>query len=402
MSVFGIEVAEVHQHLARVRSDGLVPESVRSQESLDQLESLFALVAASVLCEPGDHSWRRLSKAQGQVNLLRALLETKNTKDFAKQIGATPEDVGLSFERWRQRLSSHRVLKALQHAANVGAKLVVPGDTDWLDGLSDLGDATPHVLWKRGEASPGEFRLAVVGARASTRYGETVTAEFVSELVGRGVSVVSGGAYGIDAMAHRVCLSENAPTFAFMAGGIDRLYPSGHTELHQRIISTGALYSEVPCGTIPSKYRFLARNRLIAAATQVTLVVEAGYRSGSLNTAGHAAALGRAIGAVPGPVTAPSSAGCHRLMRDYSAVCVTTPVEVLELFDGFESGTSDEDWADPYAKQVFDVLSQRPADVGTLAGNAGLTTGEVTRALGLLELEGAAKLLATGWVRTAA
>src|SRR5690606_23806686 len=137
--------------------------------------------------------------------------------------------------------------------------------------------------------------------------------------------------YGIDGMAHRAALASGGQTIAFLAGGVDRFYPSGHDALLTRIVECGAVVSELPCGSQPTKWRFLQRNRLIAAAGRATVVIEAGWRSGSLNTAGHAAALGSPRGAVPGPVTSAASAGCHRLIRDFDAICVTTPAEMAEL-----------------------------------------------------------------------
>ena len=132
-------------------------------------------------------------------------------------------------------------------------------------------------------------------------------------------------------MAHRAALASDGTTIAFLAGGIDRFYPLGHESLLTRIAQTGAVVSELPCGAAPTKWRFLQRNRLIAAASQATVVLEAGIRSGSLNTAGHAAALGRPLGAVPGPVTSPASAGCHRLLREFDAVCVVDADQMAEL-----------------------------------------------------------------------
>ena len=173
--------------------------------------------------------------------------------------------------------------------------------------------------------------IALVGARAATGYGEHVAMEASAGLVDRGFAIVSGGAYGIDGMAHRAALASDGTTIAFLAGGVDRFYPLGHESLLTRIAQTGAVVSELPCGAAPTKWRFLQRNRLIAAASQATVVLEAGIRSGSLNTAGHAAALGRPLGAVPGPVTSPASAGCHRLLREFDAMCVVDADQMAEL-----------------------------------------------------------------------
>ena len=189
-------------------------------------------------------------------------------------------------------------------------------------------------MWVRGRPDALAWSvptIALVGARAATGYGEHVAMEASAGLVDRGFAIVSGGAYGIDGMAHRAALASDGTTIAFLAGGIDRFYPLGHESLLSRIAQTGAVVSELPCGAAPTKWRFLQRNRLIAAASQATVVLEAGIRSGSLNTAGHAAALGRPLGAVPGPVTSPASAGCHRLLREFDAVCVVDADQMAEL-----------------------------------------------------------------------
>jgi DNA processing protein len=119
-----------------------------------------------------------------------------------------------------------------------------------------------------------------------------------------------------------------------MAGGVERPYPMGHAQLLERItITGGALISEVPPGSAPTKWRFLNRNRLIAAHAQAVIVVEAGARSGSMNTAGHAVGLGRPLGAVPGPVTSAASVGCHRILREMDGVCITSAADVRALLD---------------------------------------------------------------------
>src|SRR5450756_1961145 len=185
-------------------------------------------------------------------------------------------------------------------------------------------------------------------------------------LADAGWTVVSGGAYGIDAVAHRAALAAGGTTVAFLAGGVDRLYPAGNATLLAAIQeSGGSLVSEVPPGSVPSKVRFLQRNRLIAAASRATVVVEAAWRSGALSTATHAAGLLRPVGAVPGPVTSAASAGCHRLLRDGCAVCVTDAADALPL--------------------------RRPAPVESIARSAGLTVSEVRSGLGRLELAGLAE-----------
>jgi DNA processing protein len=292
----------------------------------------------------------------------------------------------------------------------------VPDVLQWPTGLADLGDHGPIALWVRGtdDAVVALSRsIALVGARAATGYGEHVTMEASAGLIDRGLAVVSGAAYGIDGMAHRAALASHGMTVAFLAGGVDRFYPSGHDALLTRIVEHGAVISELPCGAPPTKWRFLQRNRLIAAVSQATVVLEAGWRSGSLNTAGHASALGRPLGAVPGPVTSAASAGCHRLIREFDAVCVTNPDEMLELmpvrdsslFDerhDFSATDSDAPAGGDSAQElrVLDALSDRsPRTIDDVARRAGLGIAETQSVLGMLGLEGTANARERGWVK---
>src|SRR5690606_38145481 len=261
----------------------------------------------------------------------------------------------------------------------------------------------PIALWVRGNVSTvGSLpqSISLVGARAATGYGEHVAMDASAGLVDRGFTIISGAAYGIDGMAHRAALASGGQTLAFLAGGVDRFYPSGHDALLTRIVEKGAVVSELPCGSQPTKWRFLQRNRLIAAASQATVVIEAGWRSGSLNTAGHAAALGRPLGAVPGPVTSAASAGCHRLIREYGAVCVTTVDEMVERVGdsvpGAEPVGGGRSAAEVHVLAAVSVRSvRRPADV---AVRTGLPVDTVHAPLGLLELDARVAERPGGWV----
>ncbi|WP_413319476.1 DNA-processing protein DprA [Agrococcus sp. 1P02AA] len=234
-----------------------------------------------------------------------------------------------------------------------------------------------------------------------------MTAQLASGLVDRGFAVVSGGAYGIDGTAHRATMAAGGITVAVLAGGLDRFYPAGHDELLRRIEATACVIAEAPSGIPPTRWRFLARNRLIAALASVTVVVEAGQRSGSINTAGHAAALGRPLGAVPGPVTSGASTGCHRLLREYDAVVVERAEHVVELVEGARiegagvgGGALDAVHAEEL--RVLDALSTRAArGVDELAVRTGMAPRDVTAALALLELAGRAVERSSGWVRAA-
>lgn len=242
--------------------------------------------------------------------------------------------------------------------------------------------------------------VSIVGARASSGYGEHVASELAGDLAATGAVIVSGGAYGIDGVAHRAALGVQGATIAFLAGGVDRLYPAGHQALLRQIADEGALVSEPPCGTAPTKWRFLARNRLIAALGQATVVVEAGWRSGSLNTAAHAATLGRPLGAVPGAVTSASSAGCHRLLREYDAQCVTSAREVRELWGQLVDSPTDHVERDPNRVRLLDAMSTRSRlSVEEVARRSGLSPNRVRALLGLLQLEGDVALDDEGWRR---
>jgi DNA processing protein len=170
----------------------------------------------------------------------------------------------------------------------------------------------------------------VVGSRAATAYGSYVASEFAASVAARGWAVVSGGAFGVDASAHRGALGADGVTVAVLACGVDVPYPVGHTELLTAVAAQGVIVSEWPPGRTVSRLRFLVRNRVIAALATGTLVVEAGERSGAVNTARHARDLGRRLMAVPGPVTSDQSAGCHRIIRDWQGTLVTTAAEVIE------------------------------------------------------------------------
>jgi DNA processing protein len=289
------------------------------------------------------------------------------------------------------RLEPAAIDAALESARRCGASLVVPGDTDWPHHLDDLGVHAPLALWRRGAQADAKAPcVALVGARASTAYGEGVAADLAAYLASAGVTVVSGAAYGIDGACHRAALSAGGTTAAFLAGGVDRPYPRGHENLLARIAASGAVWSETPCGAAPTKWRFLTRNRLIAAMADAVVVVEAGWRSGSLNTAAHAATLGRPLGAVPGPVTSAASAGCHRVLREFDGVCVTSSADVLEMLGAADAAPAAGEQARTDANtRMLDALSPRWGRTSEeVARRSGLAVDETAVLLGFAELEG--------------
>lgn len=389
--------------MRRLLGDSEILDAARRIHGGDDVADSVARAAWTVVAEPGDAVAGALIASLGAVESLSVATGDRSRSPFTDDTG----DVGFralreAQARWRPRLQHEAVRSAFVGALEIGARLVIPGDPQWPGALDDLGPHAPTALWVRGRvdlltAAP---RVAMVGARASSSYGEQVAAELAGDLASAGAVVVSGGAYGIDGAVHRAALGVGGATIAFLAGGVDRAYPVGHQRLLHQIAEHGALVSEPPCGTAPTKWRFLARNRLIAALGQATVVVEAGWRSGSLNTAGHAATLGRPLGAVPGPVTSASSAGCHRLLREYDAQCVTSAQEVRELWGQLDGVPPAGAVEDPNRTRLLDALTTRSAlSVGEIARRSGLSVERVRSLLGLLHLEGDVDVDGAGWRR---
>ncbi|GAA2578386.1 DNA-processing protein DprA [Microbacterium binotii] len=360
-----------------------------------------ARVFWSGVVEPGDAvAGALLARMPAEA----ALRVADRPTEIARITGIRSRAAADASARWRPRLHRELVSDALKRAERTRVSILVPSDPEWPYAVDDLADHAPLALWVRGDrralAGPS---IALVGARAATPYGEHVAGELAADLAGAGISVVSGAAYGIDGAAHRGALASGAgATVAVLAGGCDRAYPAGHEEMLGRIADTGAVVAEVPCGAAPTKWRFLARNRVIAALSRATVVVEAGARSGSLNTAGHAAALGRPLGAVPGPVTSPASLGCHRLLREYDAVCITDAAEARELAG---LGTAQPlavagAWTDERTR-VRDALSARVGrEAAELAARSGLAVAEVEAILGIMLMEGSVVGDDGGWRRS--
>lgn len=315
-----------------------------------------------------------------------------------------PAEVSRALDRWRPRVDAGLFHRALRQGARWGQRLVVPGDAHWPHQLDDLGPHAPAVLWARGRVDRLPHMggaAALVGARASTPYGTQIAAELAEGASGNGIPVVSGGAFGIDAAAHRVALAVGGFTVCVLAGGLDRWYPAANSDLIGRIAEEGIVIAEVPSGVTPSRWRFLQRNRLIAALSAATIVVEAGRRSGAINTAGHAAALGRPLGAVPGSVTSGTSAGCHRVIREHGAELVEGTDDLLRLVRGDDVGRPLlADAVGSLEVRVLDAMSERSARTSqALARASGLSMQQVLEALGMLDLIGRVEQRGSGWVK---
>jgi DNA processing protein len=321
----------------------------------------------------------------------------------------TAEHLGIRLVVPESDLWPHFAFAALEHAGTERWRRWRTGESRR---GSDSGEPVPPLaLWVRGAATAdlpmlGLRSVGMVGSRAATQYGEHVTTELAYRLARRDVAVISGGAYGIDAAAHRGALAATGLTALVTAGGLDRPYPPGNANLFERVVDAGLVLSESPPGSTPQRQRFLSRNRLIAALSTGVVVTEAARRSGATNTAGHCKRLGRPLMAVPGPVTSAMSAGCHDLLRDeeYPALLVTSVEEVLAVVGGPGEGLPDGarpeagdlrdrlDGLAPTVRRVFEGLTtRRYSRPDEIAKRAGVPPLDVLRSLPSLELAGLAE-----------
>ncbi|MEY9935693.1 DNA-processing protein DprA [Streptacidiphilus sp. MAP5-3] len=322
------------------------PEAAVTETSdLPDTPGRVARAALGRIVEPGDERAGRLIEELGPQGALARLVR-------GLPVGVAPPDGA----------------RELAHGRLIGARLICPGEAAWPSQLDDLGPVRPVALWARGSAALRVLAVrsvAVVGARACTGYGQRMAADLAAALAERGWTVVSGAAYGVDAAAHRGALAVSGPTIGVLACGVDQAYPRSNDQLLRRISESGLLLSELPLGAHPNRPRFLQRNRLIAALTRGTVVVEAARRSGSLNTARWAGELARHVMAVPGTATSSLSAGTHALIRE-GAVLVSDHAEIVEQIG--EIGTDlaatpegRERLRDALAPETLRVLESLPA-----------------------------------------
>src|SRR4051812_32066441 len=369
--------------------------------------------------EPGTIDFWRFVEQTGPVEAVRMIRSGEAPARVLGLVGA--------------RVAQDHSLTDLRRAQRCGARLVVPEDDEWpaypLHSLTvavadepeepkhqsdrTLAPVPPLALWVRGPVRLDEVAdraVALVGSRAATAYGEHVAAELAAGLAERGWTVVSGGPFGTDAPAHRGALVAGGPTIAVLACGVDRPYPAGNGALLNRIADGGLLMSEWPPGAAPHQHRFLVRNRIIAALTRGTVVVEAAARSGAMATANRARRLGKQVMAVPGPVTSAMSVGCHELLRgtadEAGARLVATAGHVLDAVGGIgedlappaERPATPRDGLTDLARRVLDACPVRTgAAPERLAAIAGCDVLDVLRVLPALELAGLAQWTGGGW-----
>jgi DNA processing protein len=323
---------------------------------------------------------------------------------------------GAEVEALRHRLESACGARDLDAAAAVGARLVIPGDDEWPLQLDDLGWGLADCLglWALGRRSVLEMTersIAIVGTRVATDYGLAVAADLAEGLAEAGWTVVSGLAFGIDGAAHRAALAAGGPTVGVLACGVDIPYPQGHRSLYRRIADEGLVLSEHPPGAAPQRPRFLVRNRIIAALSLGTVVVEMAARSGAKSTAVHAGRVNRHVMCVPGPITSPTSAGCHQFLREHpEAALVTRVAEVIELCghmgelaEPVRGPASVRDRLGPAVARVLEAVPvRRHATVERIARTALVAPKVVEAALAALEAAGLVASSGDGWAMTTA
>lgn len=364
-------------------------------------------LALSLVTEPGDVRLRDLLRQHDHERVLLAI--TGGTR----LAGARLPDAWIE----RGREIDDLVDRALGRAESAGLRWICPGHRQWPRQLDDLDHALPLQgtagaplgLWVRGRADLAQLAarsVAVVGARDCTTYGAECASDVGADIADAGWTVVSGAAYGIDACAHRGAMATGKPTVAVLACGADIDYPRSHAALLTRIAEDGLVVSEHAPGEPPHKRRFLSRNRVIAALSAGTVVIEAAIRSGSLNTLNWADQLGRVTMGVPGPVTSKASGGVHLAMREGKAIVVTSGSHVVEELGGLGSEPvpvdvvrTEFDRLSAVARATLDGLDwQQNRTLLEIAGVVRLSAGQVREALALLERQGLVARHGVGWV----
>ena len=377
----------------------------------------FARIALSFVAEPGDPMLGALLRACTPAEAFSAVCDGRPPR-LAGEPGHRPAGkagqpgkpgLGRAIERWAARLGRVPADSRLAEWERAGLRLLCPGDPEWPTQLDVLGDGRPLVLWVQGSA---DLRFAclrsvsVVGARAATGYGQHVATEMAAALAERGWAVISGGAYGIDSSAHRGALGADGVTVAVLASGLSYGYPKGHHELFAAIAGQGVLVSEWPPDRAPTRPGFLVRNRVIAALSCGTVVVEAALRSGALSTARHARDQCRPLMAVPGPVTSDLSAGCHEIIREWGAVCVTGARDIIEVVSPSGEGLGPRrrgpacprDSLDPVTRAVLEAVPARTGSgPAAVAVTAGVDLNTAIGCLGALAAAGFVERCVRGW-----
>ncbi|WP_239455315.1 DNA-processing protein DprA [Nocardioides gilvus] len=365
-----------------------------TESAVDPAERL-ARVALSRLAEPGDVRMTRLVADLGARAVHEHLMEEGGSSELRDDVAT--------------RLASLDPAAELDRAERLGLRFLVPGDEEWpdqVDGLLGAGavnvrGGVPIGLWVKGPLRLDRVArsVAIVGARSATSYGSHVAAEIAAGLSRSDTCVISGAALGIDQAAHRGALSAEGPTVAVLACGADRIYPAAHRELISWIGDHGLVVSEAPPGGAPTRVRFLARNRLIAALGAGTVVVEAALRSGALSTAAWTERLGRPLMGVPGPVTSAQSQGVHERIRLGAAHLVTCADDVAELVARAGEAIVEDRREPVRPRDRFTVRQRQVLDALPVSRGVGADIVSWGAGIGLREVQSTLVGLETGgWV----
>jgi DNA processing protein len=368
----------------------------------------FARTALGCVADPGDPVLGALLRCRTPAEVLAAIWDGQLPAAGDEPASAIP-GLPRALERWAARLGAVPTDSKIAAWHQAGIRVICPGDPEWPTQLDSLAAARPVLLWVQGDADLRYACLSsvsVVGSRAATGYGSHVCTEMTAALAEGGWTVVSGGAYGIDSCAHRAAVAAGRRTVAVLASGLSYGYPRGNRQLFTAITRDGALVSEWPPDRAPNRPGFLIRNRLIAALSRGTVVVEAALRSGALSTANHANGLCRPLMAVPGPVTSALSAGCHEIIRELNAILVTSAQDVIQVISPAGDGLGEprqqhavpRDALDPESTAVLEALPAR-GGCGTaeIAVVAGVSLDTALRCLGLLAAAGFIERSEAGW-----
>lgn len=350
-------------------------------------------------------SWAYLNRVvEGPSRPLQALLTAgRDADEIAHGVRTRASWLGDLAGQTASRYDWERAEEDLAIAESVGARLITPEDDEWPTeelaqsfGFAATGrsehirsyqaDAVePHALWGRGAPLSGAVAqsVGVVGTRAVTRYGVEATRQIVNGLAAHQWTVVSGGALGIDTAAHEATLAAGGRTVAIAACGIDRAYPARNARLLDRIADQGCVVTEYPPGVPPQRHRFLTRNRLVAALTRGTIIVEAAWRSGALNTLSWAEGLGRITMAVPGPITGSGSLGCHERIRAGRAQLITGADDVRALLGAAGAMDVGEQYELAFAATPVQGLSRNELRVYDACAADGVTAQDIAAGAGL-------------------
>jgi DNA processing protein len=373
-----------------------------AEYSKDRALELASAGCIAMITEPGDRMAGALARCLGKLALVELLIDGLETRSVVQalqqrgQLDSCQQSFGDlegtladSRQRWLPRLSKSRLEHLFSQSAALRLNLVTAEDANWPAGLDDLQDSAPSILFVEGDPetlTKLSQAVSIVGSRLASSYGLQVTSFLVRELAQVARPTVSGGALGIDAQVHRSSIEQKLPSVAVMAGGMDRKYPSANFKLFKQVIDQGLLLSEMPPGVAPTRWRFLQRNRLIAALTPTTVVIEAGIRSGSIRTANNALELSRELYAVPGPVLSGTSLGTNALLADNKA-------QILCDLEQFATGIEREvrsELESALAKRAKDAIRDlEQANLPQIAKNAGLTYSEAGLAITELKRVGA-------------